>query len=125
MAEGGEIAKQEVDFDRRRALAMIYKDLGDNACKEKEFSKAVNLYTRALKMNCEDDKLNANVYYKRMKAHLYMGNKRGAITDAKSAFRLKPDFMKGIERSKLYYRLHLEDEESNCSETFLLYRWLN
>ena len=58
---------------------MIYKDQGDNACKEKEFSKAVDLYTRALKMNCEDDELNAHVYYKRTKAHLYMGMLLGSV----------------------------------------------
>lgn len=71
---------------------------GNSAYKKKEFPRAVDFYTQGLETKCKDDKLNAKLYNNRATAHFYMGKYCETLADARAALKLRPNYIKAIER---------------------------
>lgn len=74
--------------------AEINKDLGNKFYKEKDFAKAIEMYTKAIEFN----KYNANYWGNRSAAYLSMKNYEKALIDAEICRRLKPNWVKGCFR---------------------------
>ena len=55
------------------AIAEVYKNEGKKEILKKEFNNAIDLYTKGIKVNCEDAALNAKLYTNRATAHFYLG----------------------------------------------------
>ncbi|KAF4132062.1 DnaJ domain [Phytophthora infestans] len=75
--------------------AEAFKGEGNKLLADKQFSDAVEMYTRAIKLDPE----NAVYYSNRSAAYLAMGDARGkALKDAEKCIELKPDWWKGYSR---------------------------
>ncbi|KAL9981291.1 hypothetical protein ACROYT_G009975 [Oculina patagonica] len=90
----------EFDDDNLREKAEIFKYKGNHECSKKNLNNAIHFYTEGIKVNCEDDELNAKLYSNRATAHLHSGNYENSLRDAKAATDLQPSFLKAIEREK-------------------------
>ncbi|KAL9981278.1 hypothetical protein ACROYT_G009957 [Oculina patagonica] len=88
----------EFDDDNLREKAEMYKNKGNYEYSKKNLSTAIHFYTEGIKVNCEDDELNAKLYSNRAIAHLHLGNYENSLKDAKAATDLQPTFLKAIER---------------------------
>ncbi|XP_078362820.1 uncharacterized protein LOC144646972 [Oculina patagonica] len=88
----------EFDDDNLREKAEIFKYKGNHECSKKNLNNAIHFYTEGIKVNCEDDELNAKLYSNRATAHLHSGNYENSLRDAKAATDLQPSFLKAIER---------------------------
>ncbi|KAM5248584.1 tetratricopeptide repeat protein 4 [Ctenodactylus gundi] len=99
---------QSIIFDEDRSpeeQAKTCKDEGNDYFKEKDYKKAVILYTEGLKKNSADPDLNAVLLTNRAAAQYYLGNFRSALNDVIAAKKLKPCHLKAIVRGAL---CHLE-----------------
>ncbi|OAY70900.1 Translocon at the outer membrane of chloroplasts 64, partial [Ananas comosus] len=91
--------------------AEIAKEKGNLAYKEKQWQKAINLYTEAIKLNGK----NATYYSNRAAAYLELGSYRQAEADCTSAINLEKKNVKaylrrGTAREMLgYYKEAVED----------------
>nr|XP_033771378.1 tetratricopeptide repeat protein 4 isoform X1 [Geotrypetes seraphini] len=85
--------------------AKIYKDEGNDYFKEKEYKKAVVIYTEGLRKQCSDRDLNAILHTNRAAAEFYLGNYHSALNDAIAARKQKQEHLKAIVRGAL---CHLE-----------------
>ncbi|KAG6970173.1 hypothetical protein JG688_00004987 [Phytophthora aleatoria] len=75
--------------------AEAFKADGNKLLADKQFSDAVEMYTRAIELDPE----NAVYYSNRSAAYLAMGDARGkALKDAERCIELKPDWWKGYSR---------------------------
>ncbi|KAG3117251.1 hypothetical protein PI124_g1944 [Phytophthora idaei] len=75
--------------------AEAFKADGNKLLADKQFSNAVEMYTRAIELDPE----NAVYYSNRSAAYLAMGDARGkALKDAEKCIELKPDWWKGYSR---------------------------
>lgn len=100
---------------KRKVLAEIYKEQGDQAYINKEFADAVSLYTKALEVNIKDDEFNAKLYSNRFRCNIYLGKKQEALIDFKNAFRLKTGFLKALEsEASVLLKLNLYEEAVSC-----------
>ena len=55
------------------AKAEEYKSKGNEEYRKNNFNEAENFYTEGIKVNCKDDKLNAQLYNNRARAQFYLG----------------------------------------------------
>ncbi|ETI39827.1 hypothetical protein L917_13917 [Phytophthora nicotianae] len=75
--------------------AEAFKVEGNKLLADKQFTDAVEMYTRAIELDPE----NAVYYSNRSAAYLAMGDARGkALKDAEKCIELKPDWWKGYSR---------------------------
>ena len=54
-------------------IAETRKNDGNDAFRNHDFVKAVNLYTEGIEVKCDDEDLNAKLYNNRASAHYYLG----------------------------------------------------
>ena len=57
------------------AIAEVYKNEGNGEYRKKNFNNAVHFYTEGIKVNCKDEKLNAQLHSNRATAYFYLGEK--------------------------------------------------
>ena len=57
------------------AKAEFFKDEGNDKFRKKDFSNAILLYTKGIKVNCKDEELKAKLYSNRATAHFVLGEK--------------------------------------------------
>ncbi|KNH09793.1 tetratricopeptide repeat protein 4-like protein [Perkinsela sp. CCAP 1560/4] len=77
-------------------------------------SSAIELYTQAIEVQCDDIKLNAVIYANRSQAHLYRSNFLSALQDAQKALELDPKFPKAYYRAaRALFNLGRYDEALN------------
>ncbi|KAL9981564.1 hypothetical protein ACROYT_G010282 [Oculina patagonica] len=88
----------DFDDDNLRAIAEVYKNQGNEEYRKKDFINAIHFYTEGIKVNCKDEKLNAQLYSNRAIANLKLGNHLDSLSDAKAATDLQPIFLKAIVR---------------------------
>ena len=62
------------------AKAEEYKSKGNEEYRKNNFNEAKNFYTEGIKMNCKDDKLNAQLYNNRATAQFYLGEFSGLFS---------------------------------------------
>ena len=55
------------------AITEVYKNEGSDEYRKKEFSNAIHLYTKGIKVNCNDGELNAQLYCNRATVHFCLG----------------------------------------------------
>ena len=55
------------------ATAELFKNEGNDEFRKKDFSNAILLYTKGIKVNCKDEELNAKLYSNRATAHFNQG----------------------------------------------------
>ena len=55
------------------ATAELFKNEGNDKFRKKDFSNAILLYTKGIKVNCKDEELNAKLYSNRATAHFNLG----------------------------------------------------
>ncbi|XP_061395103.1 serine/threonine-protein phosphatase 5 [Musca vetustissima] len=89
-SEGAKEAAQ----DDINALADHYKNQGNDYLKEKDFSKAIEMYTKAIELNPN----NAIYYANRSLAHLRQESFGFALQDGISAVKADPTYLKGYYR---------------------------
>ena len=70
------------------------KEQGNVAFKEKDFEKAVEIFSQAIKENPDDHTLWGN----RSAAALKLGKSADALADAETCIDLKPDWARGWQR---------------------------
>jgi len=75
---------------------------GNELMQKKQFSQALELYTKALKISPAGP--NSHVYYSnRSAAHLSLGDVESSIQDSQSALTIRPDYTKAHSRLGLAY----------------------
>ena len=57
------------------SIAEVYQSEGNKECRKNELSSAICSCTEGIKVKCENDELNANLHWNRVKAHLLLGKK--------------------------------------------------
>ena len=62
------------------AKAEEYKSKGNDEYRQNNFNEAKNFYTEGIKVNCKDDKLNAQLYNNRATAQFYLGEFSGLFS---------------------------------------------
>ena len=62
------------------AKAEEYKSKGNEECRKNNYNEAKNFYTEGVKVNCKDDKLNAQLYNNRATAQFYLGEFSGLFS---------------------------------------------
>ncbi|KAJ3195163.1 Tetratricopeptide repeat protein 25 [Irineochytrium annulatum] len=67
---------------------------GDNLCKQGEYKKAIEAYTKALLIR--PDKPDKNVLVARSRVYLQYGDSEAALADANGALKVDPDFFKAV-----------------------------
>ncbi|KAL9981566.1 hypothetical protein ACROYT_G010284 [Oculina patagonica] len=93
--------EKALDYDDNGSLrgkAEVYKNKGNYEYSTKNLSNAIHFYTEGIKVNCNDDELNAKLYSNRAIAHFYLGNYENSLRDARAATDSQPTFLKAIER---------------------------
>ena len=55
------------------AVAQVYMNEGNDEHRKKDYSNAIHLYTKGIKVNCKDDELKAKLYSNRATAHFFLG----------------------------------------------------
>ena len=56
----------------KSATAEVYNDEGNDEYRRKEFRSAISFYTEAIKVNCKDDELNAQLHSNRATVYFYL-----------------------------------------------------
>ncbi|XP_078382872.1 uncharacterized protein LOC144665516 [Oculina patagonica] len=85
------------DDDTLRAKAEGCNRDGEAALNRNESHNALELFTKGININCNDDQLNAKMYANRATAHFYLGNYNESLGDAKAGRQFKPSYVKAIE----------------------------
>ena len=62
------------------AKAEEYKIKGNDEYRQNNFNEAKNFYTEGIKVDCKDDKLNAQLYNNRATAQFYLGEFSGLFS---------------------------------------------
>lgn len=94
-------------------VASNFKNQGNDCYKSKQYQDAVQYYTKALEVKCDDAAINASLYLNRAACNLELKNYRRCINDCKLALLLTPDNVKAYYRSaKAYLALGKLDEAS-------------
>ena len=57
------------------ATAELFKNEGNDEFRKKDFSNAILLYTKGIKLNSKDEELKAKLYSDRATAHFNLGEK--------------------------------------------------
>lgn len=57
----------------KAALAEIYNDEGNNEYRKGEYNYAIGCYTEGIKVNCNDENLNAKLLANRAAVHFHLG----------------------------------------------------
>ena len=57
------------------AIAEVYRKEGNDEYNKKNFNNAIHFYTEGIKVNCQDEELNAKLYSNRATAHFNLGKK--------------------------------------------------
>ncbi|KAM5149087.1 tetratricopeptide repeat protein 4 isoform 1-T3 [Mantella aurantiaca] len=94
---------QSILTDNPEELAAFCKEEGNDHFKEKDYKKAIEVYTEGIKKSCKDQELNAVLYTNRAAAQFHLGNYRSSLNDAIAARKQKPDHLKAITRGVLCY----------------------
>ncbi|KAI0462983.1 hypothetical protein LJB42_003788 [Komagataella kurtzmanii] len=94
-------------------VASNFKNQGNDCYKSKQYQDAVQYYTKALEVKCDDAAINASLYLNRAACNLELKNYRRCINDCKLALLLTADNVKAYYRSaKAYLALGKLDEAS-------------
>jgi len=104
------------DTKSLEAEAEVKKGLGNTAVAEKEFEKAIELYSEALDLS--PDGPNSHVYYSnRAAAHCHQSNYQAAIDDCEASLAIEPSYVKALARLGLanYFEGNYE-ESANAYE---------
>lgn len=89
-----------------------YRDAGNKAFKAGDWGKAIESYTKALKLNDKD----ATIYSNRSAAYLKKGENENALSDAEKSIQLQPDYNKGYSRKGA--ALHAMKNYDEAIETY-------
>lgn len=54
-------------------IAQVFRNVGNDKYREKDFSKAIHFYTEGIKVNCKDGELKAILYSNRAIGHFNLG----------------------------------------------------
>ncbi|ANZ75930.1 BA75_02708T0 [Komagataella pastoris] len=101
-------------------VASNFKNQGNDCYKSKQYQDAVQYYTKALEVKCDDAAINASLYLNRAACNLELKNYRRCINDCKLALLLTPDNVKAYYRSaKAYLALGNLNEASELVDFVL------
>ena len=95
--------KYDEEFNSKKELVNNYKEDGNENFRQKKYRWAVDSYSKAISINCEDNQLNSIVYNNRASAHYHLQNYRSSVNDAIKAFELDSNNTKALIRIVLSY----------------------
>uniref|UniRef100_A0A1A9VJD6 Cns1/TTC4 wheel domain-containing protein n=1 Tax=Glossina austeni TaxID=7395 RepID=A0A1A9VJD6_GLOAU len=99
MLAGLQKLKYDPEENTKEELALNYKEDGNFYMKHKKFRMAVYSFTEGLKVNCDNDDVQATLYNNRSAAQFFLKNYRSALADAQTALSYKPDYVKALWRA--------------------------
>lgn len=99
MLEGLQQLKYDDMENTTEDLAATYKEDGNFYMKHKKLRMSIYSYTEGIKMKCQNEELNANLYNNRSAAQFFLKNYRSAIEDANKAIALNPQYLKPLLRA--------------------------
>ncbi|KAK2589314.1 hypothetical protein KPH14_007864 [Odynerus spinipes] len=99
LMEGLQQLKYSTDENTPEELANNYKEDGNFNYKHKKYRMAIISYTEGIKTKCKDQELMAQLYNNRAASHYMLKNYRSSLNDSKQALKLKPNYVKSVERA--------------------------
>uniref|UniRef100_A0A1A9ZPI1 Cns1/TTC4 wheel domain-containing protein n=1 Tax=Glossina pallidipes TaxID=7398 RepID=A0A1A9ZPI1_GLOPL len=93
MLVGLQNLKYDPEENTKEELALNYKEDGNFYMKHKKFRMAVYSFTEGLKVNCDNDDVQATLYNNRSAAQFFLKNYRSALADAQTALSYKPNYI--------------------------------
>ncbi|KAL9913352.1 DNA polymerase interacting tpr containing protein of 47kD isoform 1-T2 [Glossina fuscipes fuscipes] len=99
MLVGLQKLKYDPEENTKDELALNYKEDGNFYMKHKKFRMAVYSFTEGLKVNCDNDDVQATLYNNRSAAQFFLKNYRSALADAQTALSYKPKYEKALWRA--------------------------
>lgn len=90
--------KYDKEFNSNEDLVNSYKEDGNQNFKQKKYLWAIESYSEAIRINCDNNKLISIVYNNRSSAHFHVQNFRSSLNDAKKALALDSDNNKALIR---------------------------
>lgn len=99
LMEGLQQLKYGEDDNTPEELANNYKEDGNFNYKYKKYRLAILSYTEGIRTKCKDVNLMAQLYSNRAASHFMLKNYRSSLNDCKQALKLKPDYLKAINRA--------------------------
>ncbi|CAG8565812.1 5008_t:CDS:2 [Scutellospora calospora] len=100
-------------------VAENFKTQGNECFKtgKSQYQDAINFYTKALDVNCQDNKINEACLTNRAAVNLELQNYRKVLNDCAKAIKLNPQNIKAFYRSaKALYALDKIDQALDCCE---------
>ncbi|XP_071871921.1 DNA polymerase interacting tpr containing protein of 47kD [Bombus fervidus] len=110
LMEGLQQLKYGEDENTPEELANNYKEDGNFNFKYKNYRLSILSYTEGIRTKCKDIDLMAQLYNNRAAAHFMLKNYRSSINDCKLALRLKPNYIKVLNRAATCC-FHIKDYE--------------
>ena len=95
--------KYDEDFNSKEELVNSYKEDGNENFRQKKYKWALLSYSKAISLNCSDNKLNSILYNNRGSAHFHLNNFRSSLNDALKAYELDSNNTKALIRIVLSY----------------------
>ena len=95
-------------MNRQSSEAYRFKEEGNTAYKNKDYSKAIQLYTRAIDLNPND----SNFYSNRALCYFNLENYFECINDCDRAIQLNPNFVKAYKKKASAYAYLLKFSEA-------------
>ena len=90
--------KYDEQLNSKEELVKSYKEDGNENFKRNKYRWAVESYSKAIQIGCEEPKLNSIVYNNRASAHFHLCNYRSALNDAIKAYELDSENIKALNR---------------------------
>ncbi|KAK9302053.1 hypothetical protein QLX08_005793 [Tetragonisca angustula] len=110
LMEGLQQLKYGEDENTPEELANNYKEDGNFNFKYKKYRLAIMSYTEGIRTKCKDTNLMAQLYNNRAAAHFMLKNYRSSLNDCKFALKLKPNYVKVLNRAATCC-FHVKDYE--------------
>ncbi|CAD1478675.1 unnamed protein product, partial [Heterotrigona itama] len=110
LMEGLQQLKYGEDENTPEELANNYKEDGNFNFKHKKYRLAIVSYTEGIRTKCKDTDLMAQLYNNRAAAHFMLKNYRSSLNDCKFALKLKPNYVKVLNRAATCC-FHIKDYE--------------
>jgi len=85
---------KSTDKNKDKQKATEFKNQGNTAYQNKKYKEAIELYSKAIKLDAND----ATFFSNRCAAYLNLNNYGDALKDAEKCIKLKPDWSKGYYR---------------------------
>lgn len=110
LMEGLQQLKYGEDENTPEELANNYKEDGNFNFKYKNYRLSILSYTEGIRTKCKDIDLMAQLFNNRAAAHFMLKNYRSSLNDCKLALRLKPNYIKVLNRAATCC-FHIKDYE--------------